>query len=403
LIRDYTDEGDLILDPFCGSGTLLVEASVLGRNSVGIDVDPLSVFVTKVKVHSLRKAGLEATAEKLGKTLDDLIRTPTELKKFQTSEMEELSYETKLDGAWVPKIPKLHHWFYRYAIVDLARLLKAIEELKVPETHRDFLRLIFAATIRGASRADPVPVSGVEVTKVMLEKERAGRSVDVISIFKRRLTRAIEEMGSYQVARDPTATAKAYRGDVAALRANMAPQVDAVITSPPYHGAVDYYRRHQLEMFWLGMTKDQTERLGLLEHYLGRPRVPERHSYVSGASLELAKTQSVEAKMRKVSSERANAFKHYAIGMSRAFENIAKRMSAGACCVLVVGHSSWNGGSINTSQLMAELAQPHFELSERLYYPVKNRYMSYERHNGANIDREHVLVFERTAIAANPT
>lgn len=397
LIEDYTEPGELILDPFCGSGTLMVEASVQGRNSVGIDVDPLSVFISGVKVHALRKSSLETSAAQLEDRLGDLQRGKEELEAFEDKDLSEVELEAQLGGCWVPQIPKLEHWFYRYAIADLARLLEAIEKISAPQTHRDFFLLAFAASVRGASRADPVPVSGVEVTKVMLEKEKAGRSVDVVGIFRKRLKRALEDMDGYYEACEAGVEARAHRGDVAALRANAAPSVDAVITSPPYHGAVDYYRRHGLEMFWLRMTESQAERLNLLEHYLGRPKVPEKHAFVKAEGLGLPGTDAEEKRMRMVSKERANAFKHYAVGMSRAFEGIATRLSPGGRCILVVGHSTWNGGSINTSQLMAELARPHFKLSERLWYPVKNRYMSYSRHNNANIDREYVLVFERCA------
>lgn len=53
LIRRYSRECDIILDPFLGSGTTSVEALVLKRNSVGIDVDPFSRFLSKVKVTPL--------------------------------------------------------------------------------------------------------------------------------------------------------------------------------------------------------------------------------------------------------------------------------------------------------------------------------------------------------------
>jgi hypothetical protein len=45
--------------------------------------------------------------------------------------------------------------------------------------------------------------------------------------------------------------------------------------------------------------------------------------------------------------------------------------------------------------LFVELAGPTISLAEHLWYPVVNRYMSYARHNGANIDREYVLVFKK--------
>ena len=49
LINQFSKPGDVILDPFCGSGTLLVEALVAGRSGIGADIDPVAVFVSRTK------------------------------------------------------------------------------------------------------------------------------------------------------------------------------------------------------------------------------------------------------------------------------------------------------------------------------------------------------------------
>ena len=54
LIREYTTSGQTLLDPFCGSGTLLLAATVEGLHAIGSDVDPVAVFVAKVKTHRFR-------------------------------------------------------------------------------------------------------------------------------------------------------------------------------------------------------------------------------------------------------------------------------------------------------------------------------------------------------------
>jgi adenine-specific DNA methylase len=388
-----------VLDPFCGSGTLLVEAAVLDRRSIGLDVDPLAVLVAQTKAHRYQIPRLTRSTELILKSLAPYRRSVQEYKRRRFTDLSERQYreEARRLQPWIPAIPNLFHWFRKYVIVDLARIRKVIEGTNIPQTHRLVFHTIFASIIRNSSNADPVPVSGLEVTSYMKKRDLRGRLVDPFTLFEYALTRGIDACDAFQNRVRRNGTVRVIHGDATQLEHHLPGEVNAVITSPPYHGAVDYYRRHTLEMFWLGQTNSQAERLDLLHSYVGRPRVPERHPFVANTILETALAKSWETKIRKVSVDRANAFKHYMVAMKKFFENLAGHVPTGAPVVLVVGHSTWNNARIPTTRLFTELAGSRFRLEEVLWYPVKNRYMSYKRHNKASIDKEYVLVLRRAA------
>ena len=67
-------------------------------------------------------------------------------------------------------------------------------------------------------------------------------------------------------------------------------------------------------------------------------------------------------------------------------------LSPSGSIVLVLGKSQWNGTTLPTVELFEELAGDCLEVQEKFWYPTKNRYMSYARHNGADINREYVVV-----------
>ena len=70
--------------------------------------------------------------------------------------------------------------------------------------------------------------------------------------------------------------------------------------------------------------------------------------------------------------------------------------------MFVVGKSQWGGERIPTSDLLGEAASPWFDPVDELYYPITNRYMSYGRRNGANIDREYIVVLSRASTDRAP-
>lgn len=397
LLREYTDSNDTVLDPFCGSGTLLVSAAMEGRDAIGSDLDPMAVFASTVKTTRLEPRKLRRSWARLRSAVESCARTNLEYQERQFNDLsvDEFRKAVARGHLWIPKIPNLHHWFRKYVIVDLSHIRAQISKTGIPTQHKDFFLLMFASTIRAVSNADPVPVSGLEVTAHMRRKEAKGRTVNPFACFLRTTERGLNAMAELWERTPVRSNVTVLRADATGLTAVLGRKVDTVITSPPYHNAVDYYRRHQLEMYWLGLTRDHTARLALLPKYIGRATVRVRDPRLRRAK-ELGPTASRwHGRIAALSRNRANAFLHYVVSIADAFHQLGEAVRADGRVVLVVGHSQWNGYEIPTTALFSELADRQFSLVEQLWYPLKNRYMSYGRRNGADIREEFVLVFRR--------
>ena len=134
----------------------------------------------------------------------------------------------------------------------------------------------------------------------------------------------------------------------------------------------------------------------LLPHYIGRTSVQARDPMLQRLDELGPLSTQWHNKIREVSGKRAKAFGHYMVSMKNVFSQLAPVVRTGGLAIFVLGHSRWNGSELPTSELFVESAGDSFRLVDRLWYPIKNRYMSYGRRNKADINAEHVLVFRRT-------
>ena len=122
---------EYVVDPFVGSGTTLVEASLLGVSSIGLDVDPLARLIAKVKTTPISS-----------RMLDDAVR-------------EILARLDRARGlAQPPAIATLAHWFRPDSVMDLVAIKGLVDEYRDHEDLHDFLIVCFSAIIRRASNAD---------------------------------------------------------------------------------------------------------------------------------------------------------------------------------------------------------------------------------------------------------
>ena len=339
LIEQFSNPGDLVLDPFCGSGTLLVEALPIGRNMIGVDIDPVATFVSRVKTMRISPVQLRGSAKKVLAAIAPHERPAEEYHSLMFADIDDLNLldEVKANNVAIPNIPNFSHWFRNHVALDLAMIKREIDTLDIPERHRAFFRLCFGSIIRNSSNADPVPISGLEVTSYMLKKEKKGRQINPFKLFRMRLRKSLDDWEEFQDRMNGVHSSVQIRdGDAARVRSYVRKSVDVVITSPPYHNAVDYYRRHTLEMYWLNLVETQHDRLAIRSKYIGRHRVARSDPFVAGTNLRSNLAKKWEARMADHCTQRAADFKHYVSAMTKSAAGLSalleKREQGGLRC-----------------------------------------------------------------------
>lgn len=156
-VAEYSQPGDLVLDPFCGAGVTLIESMILGRASLGVDVLSIARFISKVKTTVVDIA------------LDDALRVADRAVELFAS------HDLTVD---LSRIYNVDYWFSPHSQRQLAAMLAAVAE--EPDSHkRDFYRLAISGVVR------PISNSGNLESHLHV---KAGKTVpDGFKLFRLRL------------------------------------------------------------------------------------------------------------------------------------------------------------------------------------------------------------------------
>lgn len=129
-----TNGVDRIVDPFCGSGTVLLEGQRVGMNGVGFDQNPIAALVARVKV------------------------MPPSPGDFEDASVAVLS-AAKRSRQTYRQSALLARWLSDQDLLGTARLRAEIERADVPETLRETLQVVLALVVRKVANTDPrIPV-----------------------------------------------------------------------------------------------------------------------------------------------------------------------------------------------------------------------------------------------------
>ena len=381
------DKNKFVLDPFCGSGTTLVETVLAGYNAIGIDIDPLSVLISKVKTTKVNVTKLKIIAEWLKKGI-----------------------KAKRKGDFKPDCKTINHWFTKDAIKKLSTirtLLNQIPEIfgntKEIKDIQDLFLVCFSSIIRKVSNADN------ESQKTYVSHTKVKEPEEVNSLFLSQLELYIERVISFSDEIYPNAKSQiiTFSSTTSLNKVLNRQQIDLVVTSPPYIKSIDYIYNQMVELFWIGdlfemqtQTKQNQKKL----KYVGNKQIAKSEFNDYTPYKATLKIKKLDYQLQQVYvTDKKNGHKHsyitfkYFVEMEKHFAEMSKRLKSKTHYVMIVGNSTVSDIYFNTADFLIKIAKRNgFKITNKWGYKIKNRYMRFDRKGrGGIIEIDWVLDFEK--------
>ena len=361
LIKRYSQEHDQILDPFTGSGTTNVEALLSNRNSVGIDVDPFSRFLSKVKVTPLDEKELKAAQKCLLESI--IIYDPSQV-----------SYSE------IPNFPYRDNWFNKEILVELTYLRKQIQLLNTCEEIKEFFKVCLSSIIRSVSNADD------NCTRTVIRKKlnKLVKPPDALNRFAKTVLAKVPKMTEFSQ-NYPHDISVDFPEDMDARNIKYDQEhFDLAVTSPPYVNAVDYPRTHQLEMYWLGFAQDSLT--DLKKQNVGTESVSSQY-YNKRHEIGVPDADKVLASIFEVDPRRAYIAYKYLDDMRQNLSEVYNVLRKDGRYIVVVGNNRIRGHLFeNWKYLMPIAEETSFEVETYFGSEIIKHFIKVPREERINTD-----------------
>jgi len=324
LIRLYGSQRGTLLDPFCGSGTSLVEARLAGMHAIGIDINPFAVFLARAKTHLF----------------------DTDLVVHEARRLRQLFEAGEIKQAEPPRFFNIDYWFKPVVQVELATLREAICTQIDPRV-RDFFWVAFAHTVRECSNTR----KGEYKLYRLPEQELASYQPQVLPTFWEKLARNLRGLVEFVESADPNTKVDVLHGDIRHPQPFEADSVDLIVTSPPYGDSqttVAYGQFSRLALQWLGLNDQEVKKID--HRSLGG------HLRSTQASYYSATLDQVLEQIQVRDAKRASQVKQFYDDFAECFPEITRLARRRAYACFVVGNRTVKGVRIPTDRILVEIA-----------------------------------------------
>jgi DNA modification methylase len=354
LINHYVPRGELVLDPFCGGGGVLVEAILHGRQALGCDINPLAVLMSQAKTTYLPSnrtlhtyLGIMEEAEKLAR-------------RISTEDVPEM----------------VRFWYRDESLAPLKALRTTIGKIE-DETVRRLFQTALSATARDVMLTYRGEIRLRKLQGVDLERFQP----NLFAAFKKRALSAIKSVSELPPG------ARADVCDMDCRKLTLRQCCHSVVTSPPYgddKNGVGYFQFSRNMLFWVGVSLEEQKRHR--ESFLGSGDGARERP----ASSETLRQTLAVIRERKAAHyrEAVNFYLDYLDGLKQIASVAQERV------IIVIGDRVLSRTRINNGHITTDFMRQLGWQMEHYYTRqlIKKRIANLGG-DGGGISLEHVMVF----------
>ena len=347
-LKSFTKEGNWVVDPFAGSGTVGVEAYICKRNAFLLDLNPILNYMIPLKVHTEKE---QLREDNLSQMLDGLEKS----KHHFTPAWSNIAY-------WYP--PEMLEVLRRYwgfiknserntytAIVE-SSLLKMSKHFSYAE-HRT--PKLFRSKSKRKYVEELLQTDWQEKLKGMIRSHSLEtlRSMNDFTTFTNHHNSRVE-----------------FKGGVDSSYYPFQQEFDALITSPPYLQAQEYMRTVKMELFWLGYNDEEIRGLSRLE-------IPYRKA---DRVIQTPTLDKIRAELTR--NDLIKLLDSYFCHTINALENAMNQLRANTTACIFIGNPLIDGIKVEIWRILMEYFTNNGYFFENLYEDrIKNRQLFGTRKN----------------------
>ncbi|MBM4171644.1 MAG: hypothetical protein FJ214_07240 [Ignavibacteria bacterium] len=330
LIIEYSNENEIVVDPFMGSGTTIVEAIINNRRGVGLDINNIANLIGKVKTTPIDNIILSEVFTLLAFDLET--RLNGNYSKYLKQAIEELQLNKRID-----------YWFRKNEKEQLLIILQRIKQIEHNDI-RDFFLLAFAQILKSCS---------IWLQKSVKPTRDFSKEIsEPLKLFLKQSQKMIKKHGEFNdlLADETKRNINKYR-TIKLEDSRKIPcknnEVTLIVTSPPYVTSYEYADLHQLPSLWFGYLDELSE---FRKKFIGS-------AYKERESIDLKSSLAEEIFSLLGNNKKGREVINYFADMLESFNEMKRVLKKGGKACIVIGNTQFKGVKI----LNAEVFQEQFE------------------------------------------